>query len=234
VYVSSYVLLQSVVIAHFFDMHFDNNKPNLSLFYQWLGFWIFSPTFVFNFSLVLYITFEKNIRTWNINKKQTDTESQRLKKMSSEKRRNDFDMDEEEEEEDDEDDVEGGEKPRGVDSTEITADEETRVISLNVSLMQKWLWTTPSVFLAACKISWDHKDNYTWKFIFTPLALYVVYFIWVGYKHENWLWQDQRDIDEAEKRQLQLDAEAKLAVKKRAKSNAKSIIVDEDDDQDGI
>lgn len=222
VLVCSYVLVQLFVLANFFDSDYDNNKPKQSLFEQWYGFWVMAPTFVFNFILVVYISYEKSIRSRNISQRDSDIQKQRLQKMDEMDGGNVFDqvVQEEDDEEDDEN------KKIIVDSTEITAEEETRVIALNVSLMNKWLWTTPTFFLAACKISWDHEDAYTWKFIFTPLAAYIAYFLWVAYSKKNWLWQDQRDIDIAEKRQLQLDAEARALAIARSKKKA-SVVVNE-------
>jgi hypothetical protein len=109
-------------------------------------------------------------------------------------------------------------------AAEITAEEETRVMSMNVSLINKWLWTTPTFFLAACKISWDHHDNYTWKFIFTPLIFYMMYYLGVAGTKGNWLWQDQRDIDKAEKRELQMEAIAKAHSRMRAKKKIREEI----------
>jgi hypothetical protein len=211
VFVCSYILIQLMVLAHFFDSHYDNNKEHQSLYEQWYGFWIMTPTFVFDSILLVCVSFERAKRNKNISERDTEIESRRLKKIRSNQDDNEFGITEDEDE-DDED-----EEDQSATLFEKTAEEEARVTSLNISLIQKWLWTTPTFFLAACKISWDHRNEYSWKFIFTPLAIYISYFIWVGIQKKNFGWQDQRDIDIAEKRQLQLDAIARALAVKRSK-----------------
>jgi uncharacterized membrane protein (DUF485 family) len=225
--VCAYVLIQLMVLAELLDSGYDNNKEHQTLFEQWYGFWIMSPTFVFDFILVVYVSFEKQIRSHNIASRDINIEEANLRRFKVDQAADDFGMGVDDDEDQDSDD-EGGAGGGSESVMDTSAEEETRVISLNVSLMNKWLWTLPSFFFAACKISWDRRSQYSWKFVISPLVIYMGYFLWIAYTKQNWFWQDQRDIDRAEKRELRMEAIMKAISKRRTSKKMNEGVIKSD------
>ena len=217
--VSAYILVQLYVLANLFDTDYDNNAENQSMFEQWYGFWIFMPTFVFNTGLTIYVGLSTSRRSKALSERDAEINAQRV--TNGKKTVNSLDIELEGDDDDDEDADVDDDLVQKQDVSEITAEEETRIMSMNISLISKWLWATPTFFLAACKISWDHDNEYTWKFIITPLTAYIMYYFVIAVKMHNYTWQDQRDIDIAERRQLEMEVISKELAKKRARQRMK-------------
>lgn len=220
--VCGYLIIQLYFLAGMFDSDYDNNAEHQSYFHQWYGFWVLSPTFLFNSGLTIYIGISSTRRSKALSDRDAEINAQRMTNSRKDAGSSDLDFgsdavdDDEDEDVNDDDDLIQKQDP-----SEISAEEETRILSMNTSLIGKWLWTTPTFFFAACKISWDHENFYSWKFIITPLTGYIMYYFVIALKMRNYTWQDQRNIDIAERRQLEMEVINKELAKKRARQRMK-------------
>lgn len=227
--VCAYIIVQLYFLTLLLDYGYDHNPEKPSNFRQWLGFYVFAPTFLLDIGLVIYVTLASTRRSKTLSERDAELSSQMI--VNHTRTPDPFGI---ELADVDDDDASTGKDDDNLlqkqDPTEITADEETRIMSMNISLIQKWLWTTPTFFFIACKISWDYGDDYSWGFVITPLTGYIAYYMVIALKMKNYTWQDQRDIDAAEKRDLRMEVIRREIVR----SNAVARIKKNNKDQDSV
>lgn len=224
--VCSWLLIQLIVFGFAADGGHDVTKHNKSFFEQWFGFFVLLPTFIFDIGLFFYATLEQTASAKAIKKAaesvvmniSTRTTSRPYVKL-------DISADlsalpEKKEvapglfEELNPASLEAAKKADGgeekIDGYQMTASDLARESSLNRVLVNKWIWTFPSTFLAACKLSFDTRRAYSWHVVFFPLYLYLLVLLVVAVAVGNVFMRNQRDIDRFERdKRRQLEQQRK-------------------------
>ncbi len=233
--VVSWILLQAIVFAQFLGSGFDNKKHHKSSFEMWYGFWIFAPTYAFDIGIVIYASFfqskeakaiEKVYRSVSLIK---STNYSQLDGMNEMDALGDLGFNDPY--------VPGniGEEPAAaaaagaaiiedggedyIDGHKMTPADYARESALTRSLINKWIWTLPTFFLASCKISFDKNDAYSWHLIFLPLYIYLTILLVVAVAVKNLFMQAQRDIDRKDRAEIRALAKIREAVKEQIKES---------------
>lgn len=220
-----WLFTQLIVIGFAADGHHDVAKHNKSFFEQWYGFFVLLPTLLFDIGLFFYATLEQTASAKLIKRAaqsvalnvstrvaggtqyaQLDLsadlsappEAQPIEAMFADEINPEAISAATE--------ADGG--ADRIDGYQMTASDLARESALNRVLVNKWIWTFPSTFLAACKMSFDTRRAYSWNIVLLPLYIYLAVLLVIAINRGNFFMRDQREIDrwEREKRR-QFDAQ---------------------------
>lgn len=104
-----------------------------------------------------------------------------------------------------------------------TAEEHAREVAANKSWLNKATWFGFMFFLPAAKLSFDMEHEYSWTTILAPFHLYFGYFLWIAIAHRNYMWSDQRTINQHEAiNRLLVDARAESLHPSHLQSSARA------------
>lgn len=198
----SWLIVQTAILAQYFDKGHDPAKNGRSSFQHWYGFWIFAPTYAFYFILMVYIVIEQagaaksisdvyNMITPLKDKKHTyarvasvielDSLSTTTKTKSNATEQSAT--------------TKGSIEDEYIDGYRMGPGDYERESALNRSLIHKVLLTFPAIFLSSCKISFDRHDEYSWHAVLFWLYGYFGFFLAVAIQKGNFFMRSQREID---------------------------------------
>ena len=221
-----WLLAQFIVFGFAADGHHDVSKHNKSFFEQWYGFFVLLPTLAFDIGLFFFATLEQTASAKLI-KRAAQSVALNISSRASggagsyqhldisgdlsappESQPVDAMFADEINPETISAAVEADGGVDRIDGYQMTASDLARESALNRVLVNKWIWTFPSTFLAACKLSFDSRSAYSWNIVLLPLYIYLGLLLMIAVNRGNFFMRDQRDIDrwEREKRR-QFDAQ---------------------------
>lgn len=205
----SWLLVQILILAQYFDRDYDPSEhKHRSTFQHWYGYWVFAPTYAFYLVLVVYITMEQAGSSQMISQVYGLVAPRKDPAGTYNAVENDLlvlqDLSV-----DAPSLPEGGESAEAhretviddyIDGYKMTPQDFARESSLNRSLINKVLWTFPSIFLASSKISFDIHREYSWHLVLLPLYIYIFFLLFVAVQRRNWFMHTQREIDVEDRR----------------------------------
>lgn len=227
--VCTWLMLQLLVFGFAADGNHDVAKHNKTFFEQWYGFFVLLPTLLFDIGLFFYATLEQTASVklikraaqsvaLNVTGSGRPARSQYdqldiagdlgMPGVSSNQAATDAIIADEINEATISAALEADGGADRIDGYQMTASDLARESALNRVLVNKWIWTFPTTFLAACKMSFDTRRAYSWHVVFLPLYIYLAVLLVIAINRGNFFMRDQRDIDrwEREKRR-QFDAQ---------------------------
>lgn len=248
--VCTWLIVQLIVLAQFFDKGHDPGKNGRSSFQHWYGFWVFAPTYAFYLILMIYIVIEQAGAAKSISDVYNLVAPKKKKAGTVEYARvpNVLELD----------NLSVGsvlqpDNPAGAESAQaqkrkrereredyidgykMGPGDYERESALNRALINKVLLTLPTIFIASCKISFDRHDEYSWHLVLLWLYLYFGFFLAVAVMKGNWFMRSQREIDiEDEFTRLHLKTEREKAMKQIYDACEKAVLDQEEtSDEDG-